>query len=157
MQPTGLAWPGLAWPPGGRNSAVPQRNYVGVLIDDSRSMRIADRNGRTRADFIRDSIAVADAQRSPLAPELPTLTESGIAGVELPYWLAAYAPAGTPDPVLQRLHRMLVQACYWALGLEDKIPESGAKVDTVGEFKTLPFRFGGYQKGVKPSDHAMGR
>jgi hypothetical protein len=38
------------------NAAVPQRNFVGVLIDDSRSMQIADRAGRTRADWIRDSV-----------------------------------------------------------------------------------------------------
>ncbi len=38
------------------NAAVPQRNYVGVLIDDSRSMQIADRGDRQRADFIRDSV-----------------------------------------------------------------------------------------------------
>ncbi|MFI5311910.1 MAG: hypothetical protein ACHQQ3_11790 [Gemmatimonadales bacterium] len=38
------------------SSAVPHRNYVGVLIDDSRSMRIADRGGRERADFLRDSV-----------------------------------------------------------------------------------------------------
>jgi hypothetical protein len=38
------------------SSAVPHRNYVGVLIDDSRSMRIADRAGRERADFLRDSV-----------------------------------------------------------------------------------------------------
>jgi hypothetical protein len=39
------------------NAAVPQRNFVGVLIDDSRSMQIADRGGRQRADWIRDSVA----------------------------------------------------------------------------------------------------
>src|SRR3990172_5951381 len=38
------------------SSAVPHRNYVGVLLDDSRSMQIADRSGRARADFVRDSI-----------------------------------------------------------------------------------------------------
>jgi hypothetical protein len=40
------------------NAAVPQRNFVGVLIDDSRSMQIADRGGRERADWIRDSVTV---------------------------------------------------------------------------------------------------
>jgi hypothetical protein len=39
------------------NAAVPQRNFVGVLIDDSRSMQITDRSGRQRADWIRDSVA----------------------------------------------------------------------------------------------------
>ena len=44
------------------SSAVPHRNYVGVLIDDSRSMRIADRAGRERADFIRDSVTAPDSK-----------------------------------------------------------------------------------------------
>ena len=35
------------------SEAVPQRNVVGVLVDDSRSMRIADLNGTTRADAVR--------------------------------------------------------------------------------------------------------
>jgi hypothetical protein len=43
------------------NAAVPQRNFVGVLIDDSRSMQIADRGGRQRADWIRDSIAAPNS------------------------------------------------------------------------------------------------
>ncbi len=34
-------------------SAVPQRNVVGVLVDDSRSMQVADVDGRTRADIVR--------------------------------------------------------------------------------------------------------
>ena len=38
--------------------------------------------------------------------------------------------------------RMLVNAAYWALGMEDKIP-SKSVVDIVGEFKPLPFKFGG--------------
>jgi type 1 glutamine amidotransferase len=49
------------------------------------------------------------------------------------------------------LRRLLVNATYWALGLEDKIPEK-SKVDIVGEYKASPFRGGGYVKGVKPSD-----
>jgi hypothetical protein len=47
--------------------------------------------------------------------------------------------------------RMLVNACYWALGLEDKIP-SRSNVDLVGAYKPLPFGFGGFRKGVKPAD-----
>ena len=59
------------------------------------------------------------------------------------------------DLQFEGTRRMLVQACYWALGLEDKIPEQGAKVDLVGEYKARPFRNNGYLKGVKPSDLAM--
>jgi type 1 glutamine amidotransferase len=49
--------------------------------------------------------------------------------------------------------RMLVNAAYWAIGLEDKIPEK-TNVEIVGEFHPSPFGFGGFQKGVKPEDHA---
>jgi type 1 glutamine amidotransferase len=52
------------------------------------------------------------------------------------------------------LRRLLVNAVYWAVGMEDKIPAK-ANVEIVGEYKPSPFKFGGYQKGVKPSDHAM--
>ena len=47
--------------------------------------------------------------------------------------------------------RMLVNACYWALGLEDKIPEK-SDVTIVGEYKPLPFGFGAHKKGVRPAD-----
>lgn len=52
------------------------------------------------------------------------------------------------------LRRLLVNATYWALGMEDKLPEK-AKVDIVGEYKASPFRGGGYVKGVKPEDLAI--
>lgn len=52
------------------------------------------------------------------------------------------------------VRRMLVNASYWCVGLEDKIPMQ-AKVDIVGTYETLPFRFGGFKKGVKPSDHEL--
>jgi hypothetical protein len=51
------------------------------------------------------------------------------------------------------LRRLLVNACYWAVGLEDKIPAK-ANVDIIGEYKPNPFKGGGHVKGVKPSDLA---
>ncbi len=43
------------------SAAVTQRNYVGVLVDDSRSMRIADRNGKQRSDWIEHSFGGPDS------------------------------------------------------------------------------------------------
>jgi len=43
------------------SEAVPQRNVVGVLVDDSRSMRIADLNGTTRADAVRRLLGGRDS------------------------------------------------------------------------------------------------
>jgi type 1 glutamine amidotransferase len=52
------------------------------------------------------------------------------------------------------LRRLLVNAAYWAVGMEDKIPTK-ANVELVGAYKPLPFGFGGFKKGVKPSDFAL--
>lgn len=52
------------------------------------------------------------------------------------------------------MRRLLVNAAYWAVGMEDKITDKAA-VDLVGEFKPLPFKFNGAKKGVKPDDLMM--
>jgi hypothetical protein len=54
----------------------------------------------------------------------------------------------------ESLRRLLVNATYWAVGLEDKIPAS-AKVDLIGDYQPHPFKTKGYTKGVKPSDLKM--
>ena len=51
----------------------------------------------------------------------------------------------------ESLRRVIVNACYWALGLEEKIP-ARANVDYVSDYKPLSFGFGKCQKGVKPAD-----
>jgi type 1 glutamine amidotransferase len=52
------------------------------------------------------------------------------------------------------LRRLLVNACYWAVGLEEKIADK-SKADLVGAFKGSPFRNNGFKKGVKPADLKM--
>lgn len=52
------------------------------------------------------------------------------------------------------VRRMLVNGCYWALGMEEEIPEK-ADVDLVGKYDPLPIGFGKHRQGVKPSDHAL--
>ena len=49
--------------------------------------------------------------------------------------------------------RLLVNACYWAIGIGGKIPEK-SDVTIVGDYTPLCFGFGAHQKGVKPSDPA---
>jgi type 1 glutamine amidotransferase len=50
--------------------------------------------------------------------------------------------------------RLLVNASYWATGMDDKIPAK-SKVDLVGEYKPNNIGMGGHKKGLKPSDHAI--
>ncbi|MFM7571214.1 MAG: Bug family tripartite tricarboxylate transporter substrate binding protein [Betaproteobacteria bacterium] len=49
-------------------------------------------------------IAVMSLQRSPVLPDVPTVAESGYPGFEASTWFAVFAPAGTPQAVLQRLN-----------------------------------------------------
>jgi len=49
-------------------------------------------------------IAVMSLQRSPVLPDVPTVAESGYPGFEASTWFAVFAPAATPQPVLQRLN-----------------------------------------------------
>ena len=49
--------------------------------------------------------------------------------------------------------RLLVNAAYWATGMEDRITPD-APVAIVGEYAPRPFGFGGHKKGVKPADLA---
>ncbi len=58
------------------------------------------------------------------------------------------------DFASEGLRRLVVNASYWAVGLEAKIP-ARAKVDPVGAYTPTPFGFKRFQKGVKPKDHAL--
>ncbi len=58
------------------------------------------------------------------------------------------------DLANEGLRRLLVNACYWALGLEEKIPPS-ADVTVVGEYKPTRFGFGKFTRGVKPADFQL--
>ena len=46
---------------------------------------------------------------------------------------------------------MLVNACYWAVGMEGKTPDK-SDVTIVGDYTPLPFGFGGHKKVFRPSD-----
>jgi type 1 glutamine amidotransferase len=57
------------------------------------------------------------------------------------------------DFATEGTRRLIVNACFWAAGLEDKIPDK-TDVDLVGKFEPTPFGFGKHKKGVRPSDLA---
>ena len=53
------------------------------------------------------ALGVSTTQRNALLPEVPTIAEAGVKGYDMGYWFAAYAPAGTPAPVVARLRDLL--------------------------------------------------
>lgn len=55
-------------------------------------------------------LAVTAPQRVAGLPDVPTFTEAGYPGVDVILWFAAMVPAGTPQPIVKKLHADLVQA-----------------------------------------------
>ena len=70
---------------------------VNMLFDTVASSMPQVRGGKLKG------LAVTTRERSAIAPEVPTMAESGIAGYEIAPWFAAYAPAGTPPAVIDKL------------------------------------------------------
>ena len=56
------------------------------------------------------ALAVSSAKRSPLMPQVPTVSESGLSGFDASFKLVLFAPAGTPAPILETLSREAIAA-----------------------------------------------
>lgn len=76
------------------------------------------RNGKVRA------LAVAAAQRNPALPEVPTLAEAGVKGVEMSAWYGLYMPAATPKAVQQRVNDEVNRALA--------MPDTKARLAAIG-------------------------
>lgn len=75
------------------------------------------------------ALAVPGPKRSPLLPDVPTLKEAGVDGVDVQQWYGIFAPAKTPKPVIDKLNKALNQV------LADKeiikrIEDHGADVES---------------------------
>jgi tripartite-type tricarboxylate transporter receptor subunit TctC len=64
--------------------------------------------GHIKAGTLRP-LAVTGAKRSPQLPDVPTVIESGVPGYEAYVWLGLLAPKGTPQPVIDKLQREVMQ------------------------------------------------
>jgi len=62
------------------------------------------KNGKLKA------LAITGSKRSPAAPELPTIAESGMPGYQVYEWNAIFTPAGTPGAVINRLQGEIAKA-----------------------------------------------
>jgi tripartite-type tricarboxylate transporter receptor subunit TctC len=84
------------------------------------------------------ALAVTGPKRSPALAEVPTISEQGFPGVEATAWYGVLAPAGTPKPVITRLHGELVRIL--------KQPDVVQKLDGLGFeiVASTPEQFGAY-------------
>jgi tripartite-type tricarboxylate transporter receptor subunit TctC len=77
---------------------------IDMMITDTATGLPQVKGGKVRA------LGVTASKRSPLAPDIPTISEAGVKGYEMGYWFAAYVPAKTPPAVVARLRELLVNA-----------------------------------------------
>ena len=94
--------------------------HVPVMFDNMPSALPHVQAGKLRA------IAVSTLKRSPVAPEIPTVAESGLPGFEVSVWFAVLAPAGTPREITDRLNRTLVKALQ-AQDTRERLATQGAE------------------------------
>jgi tripartite-type tricarboxylate transporter receptor subunit TctC len=91
---------------------------IQLVIADAVTTMPHAKAGKIRA------IAISTAKRSPIAPELPTVAESGLPGYEMIGWFAAYVPAKTPKDIVTKLNKELVRIL--------STPEAKARLAAVG-------------------------
>ena len=78
---------------------------------------------QVRAGKLR-ALAVSTAQRSPLAPELPTVAEAGVPGYEFSGWFGIFAPAATPTQIVNKLAAASVKAVQ-SPDLRERLSQQG--------------------------------
>ncbi len=91
---------------------------IQILSGDLTTLLPPAKAGRLRA------IAVTSAKRSSIAPEIPTIAESGVPGYDTSGWFGMVAPAGTPRAVIERLNTDMVKGIT--------TPESRERLGTLG-------------------------
>ena len=90
------------------------------------------RDGQLRA------LAVTSPQRHPMLPQVPTMQEAGLAGFSATSWQGVFAPAGTPAPVVERLHAEIAKIMTLP-EVKDSFASQGFIVEAVGPAEFAPF------------------
>jgi len=97
---------------------------------------------------------VEGPKNQPLMPLVWVRSYSGESGK--PTKIVATTMGAATDLENEGLRRLLINSCYWAVGLGNQIPAK-ANVDYVGDYQPTGFGFGKYKKGVKPGDLELRR
>jgi tripartite-type tricarboxylate transporter receptor subunit TctC len=101
---TGIKWVHIPYKGGGPGLVALLSGEVSLYFGNVPTVIRQARQGKLRA------IATTGAKRSPAAPDIPTVAESGVPGYEVSTFYGLSAPAKTPRPILDRLHNETVRA-----------------------------------------------
>jgi hypothetical protein len=107
--------------------------------------------GQVLQGMSADDPPLAGEKNDPMMPVAWIRTYTGAAGK--PARVFATTMGASQDLASEGLRRLLVNATYWALGLEEQIPAK-ADVAIVGTYDPSPFKFGGHRRGIRPADLA---
>jgi type 1 glutamine amidotransferase len=105
--------------------------------------------GQVLAGMTPDAAPVAGPKNDPLMPVAWTKTYSVEGGPQGRVFTTTMGAA--TDLASEGMRRLLVNGCYWALGLEDRIPAKSC-VEIVSTFEPTPFGFNAARKGLEPGD-----
>ena len=146
-----------------RATVVPGRQQdpivrgVGEIWGPSDVYALTTLEGDSRAlllGHVLTGMKPADAinEKKPPLPVAWTKTYTGTQGKTARIFTTTMGHCG--DLQDENFRRLLVNACYWCLGLEEKIPAK-SNVDFVGKYEPNPIGVGRYKKNVRPSDYAL--
>ena len=96
---------------------------VQVMFDNISNVLPHVKSGKLKA------LAVTTPARSPLTPELPTVSEAGVSGYEVGVWFGVAAPGGTPKPIVDKLNAEIVKILHMS-DVKERFAAQG--VDVVG-------------------------
>ncbi|MBI2294807.1 MAG: tripartite tricarboxylate transporter substrate binding protein [Betaproteobacteria bacterium] len=120
---TGIKWVHIPYRGGGPGVIALVAGEVSLYFGNLPTVIRQARAGKLRA------LAVTSLKRSPAAPDIPTVAESGVPGYAVTTWWGMSAPAKTPQAIIQRLHAAIMGALS-APDLRERLQGLGA--DLVG-------------------------
>ena len=91
---------------------------VNLMFDSITSAKPHIASGKLRA------LGVTTTKRSAALPDVPTIAEAGLPGYEVAPWFAVFVPAGTPKPIIDKMHAALIEGM--------KQPDVRSRFETIG-------------------------
>jgi tripartite-type tricarboxylate transporter receptor subunit TctC len=105
---------------------------VPVFFDNMSTAMSLAKGGKVRA------LAITSKKRSALMPELPTVDEAGVPGYEYHTWFGFWAPKGTPQPIVDKLHAE-VQKALAEPAVQQRIADTAGEPSRMARQDIEPF------------------